>query len=63
MTAGLAYKGVPYNSHRNYVYRRDGQPGGQINVKKSSLNCYGFLLATARDCGLLPSEQAFLVKD
>jgi hypothetical protein len=52
MDAGLAYKGVPYNSHRNYVYRRDGQ----IDVKKSSLNCYGFLLATARDCGLLPAD-------
>lgn len=50
---GRRFLGVPYATHRNYLFHL---PDGTLDLSKSSLNCFGFLLATARDAGLLPPD-------
>ena len=53
ITAARSFAKVPYSRHRNYIVRGEG---GAPDLKRSSLNCYGFLLAVARECALLPAD-------
>lgn len=48
-----AYLGVPYSPRRNYI-ARDAE--GAIDVSRSSLICYGLLLAVARDVGWIAPD-------
>lgn len=53
VSAARSYAGVPYSTHRNYLIRG---ADGALDLKRSSLNCFGLLLAVARDCGLLDAD-------